>query len=91
MPPVALTIYLALFAADASTTHVALGRPGVSERFLTPSPLANDAILAGQAAALYAVTTRIQRPALRWTVRLAIAGVHGTAALYNLRQLRKVR
>jgi hypothetical protein len=87
----ALAIYLSLFTADAATTHRALGRPGVREVFLTQSPLTNDALIAGQAIGLYAATARIQRPALKWTVRLAIAGVHGSAAIYNARQLRKVR
>lgn len=86
-----MSIYLALFAADAVTTHQALRMPGAREVFLTQHAAVNDAIVAGQAIGLYAATSKIKRPAVRWTVRLAIGGIHGAAAIYNAKQIRKAR
>jgi hypothetical protein len=91
MDHLALVLYLTLFGADGASTHVALARPNAHELFLTQRPSINDALIAGQAAGLYALTARIQNPRVRWTVRLVVAGVHGAAALYNVRQLHEGR
>lgn len=83
--------YIALFSADAATTHVALNQPQIHEQLLTQSAPANDALLAGQATALYWATAKIQRPWLRWTVRFGIAGIHGYAAAHNIGVIRSQR
>lgn len=88
MTAIALALYLGGFAGDAITTRLALGQGG-REVLLTQSPLANDVLIASQATALYLVTRKIQRPRLRWTVRLIVAGVHGAAMVHNLRQVRR--
>ena len=75
--------YLACFAADAGTTAHALTMPGAHEAILTQSGTANAAILAGEAVALYAVTEKIQRPWLKWTLRFAGGSVHAWAAVHN--------
>lgn len=90
MNAIALAAYLALFGADAATTHQAIARGG-HEMFLTQSSALNDVLMAGQASALWWATGKIHRPALRWTLRLAIAGAHGAAAAHNLQTLRRLQ
>lgn len=80
--------YLSLFAADASTTHIALNR-GAHELLLTQSPSVNDGLTAAEAGSLWWATARIQRRWLRWTVRLSIAGVHGAVAAHNMSVIRR--
>lgn len=89
MTELALAAYLALFSADAVTTHVALSQ-GAYELYLSQSPAVNDLIIAGQAGLLYWSTSKIKRPAIRWTIRLSIASLHGYAAVHNARQLHKL-
>lgn len=87
MNALAVAVYVGCFAADGTSTHVALTQYHARERLLTASPVANDAIIGGQAAAVWIVTRRIDRPWLRWTVRLSVAGVHGAAAVMNTRAI----
>jgi hypothetical protein len=87
MNHLAFVAYLSLFGADAVTTHQALRLPGAHELYLTQSPLTNDALLTAQAGALWWATSRIKRPALRWTIRLSIAGLHGYAAVHNRQEI----
>lgn len=80
--------YIALFASDGATTHIALNR-GAHELLLTQSPSVNDGLLAAEAGSLWWATAKIQRPWLRWTVRLSIAGVHGAVAAHNMSVIKR--
>lgn len=97
MNELALSLYLTLFAADGASTHQAFNFCAqrqtctTHERFMTQSPVANEAILAGEASALWWATNKIKRPALKWTVRLGIAGIHGYAAAHNWQAIQKAR
>lgn len=95
MNELALAAYLSLFAADSATTRAAFAmrsdRVQVRELFLAQNPNVNDAILAGQATALLWATSKIKQPALRWTIRFGVAGIHGYAAVHNIQQIRKVQ
>jgi hypothetical protein len=79
----ALAAYLTLFASDAISTHQGLRLPQAHEVFLTQHAPVNDALITGQAIALWWATSKIQRPILRWSVRFGIAGLHGYAAAHN--------
>lgn len=91
MKGIALGVYLACFAGDARTTTIAMRDYGAREIWLTQSPTVNTAIVAGQAGALWIATEHVQRPWLRWTVRLSVAAIHGAAAVHNARAIGQAR
>jgi hypothetical protein len=92
----ALAAYLTLFASDAVSGHqadafCATRACTVHEQFLTQSATANDAIVAGQATALWWATNKIKRPWLKWSLRFGVASVHGVAAAHNWQQIQKAQ
>ena len=96
MNELAFAAYLTLFASDSISTRQAFAfcetrACTTHELLLTQNATVNDAILAGQAAALWWATGKIKQPVVRWGVRLGVAGIHGLAAGRNWNQIQKAR
>jgi hypothetical protein len=86
MTPHLLALWLAAFGADAATTHIAM-RAGAQELILTQRPIANDAILAGEAVLGGWLLHRLDRqhPKVARALTSIGIGMHGAAAVSNVR------
>lgn len=86
-----LVIWLAAHGCDATTTHLALSRGGVERNpFYTQSPIKNDLLMAGEAAALTIgiKTLGPAHPKLAKLILVAGIGLSGYAAVHNVQTLR---
>ncbi len=85
-----LIIWLAAHGCDTVTTHMALSRGGMERNpIYTQSPVVNDALMAGEGAALALVTRRYgpSHPKLAKVLLVGGIAVSGYAAAHNLHTL----
>lgn len=93
MNPWILTVYLTAFAGDAGTTAYALQHQGHEVVLPSQSPVIVSVLAAGEAGLGIWAYRRLkpEHPKLATVVWFSLTAAHGSAAIWNARQLAKGR